>query len=124
MGLDTKAVAALSNPSFEVFQASDILQSLRGIVKLQNLSLADVLFFLFQNEINIPFADLALGSQGAGQNPLDTLSGKSLAGSDQLFKSKAAHLQLIGRDDTGDNSFNFRNAGQRKVTDHHFFPQV
>ena len=62
MGLDTKAVAALSNPSFEVFQASDILQSLRGIVKLQNLSLADVLFFLFQNEINIPFADLALGS--------------------------------------------------------------
>mgnify|MGYP000427517992 CR=1 FL=1 len=62
MGLNTEAVAASSNPSFEVFQATNILQSFRGIVKLQNLSLADVLLFLFQNEINIPFADLTLSS--------------------------------------------------------------
>jgi len=84
MGLDTKAVAALSNPSFEVFQAADILQGFRRAVKFQDFRLANVLLFSSRTRsispsLTLPFA---LGSQGAGQDAFNALPRQPLAGSD------------------------------------------
>jgi hypothetical protein len=63
MGLDTKAVAALSNPSFEVFQAADILQGFRRAVKFQDFRLANVLLFSSRTRSISPSLTLPLAAK-------------------------------------------------------------